>query len=445
MGTKLANAPVVLSQTTEDEEIKVRISVGIAVSATGVGIGGSSYVRPIREGSLHSSKSNPGQKLASTSATPPELHKRKCGDTSVMGHLFMMTPMTTQSTLPYELILKIFLCLSIEDLLRAQRVCHRWQQVFQDDPLWKNLEILIDTLVKYCPELRSLKFHDSQRMRPLHVSAIRKNFVHLRNVHICVDDIVTEDVDSLNIRKLSSFHNLNSISLMCSMWPKDRSCFQPIAEGCHALKHFSVGYISSLSSRSVANKILPQIVPIRPTMRVKLTAIALQSIKMRGKYVDNDAVEGPHSGEDERVVHGGKCDGPNSDQQVLGAFREDSGHVEDRNQSWERCNYHKQPPGAVGNPGEFPSPRLRDDEPRQALNNKSCSVDELYPGPCSIVLNIYVPARESAETIADLQGPVEETDDEVKPERVRETPEEGTNRIHQHAAHEYFLSAVCVR
>nr|CAD7451977.1 unnamed protein product [Timema tahoe] len=174
-----------------------------------------------------------------------------------------------------------------------------------------DLEILIDTLVKYCPELRSLKFHDSQRMRPLHVSAIRKNFVHLRNVHICVDDIVTEDVDSLNIRKLSSFHNLNSISLMCSMWPKDRSCFQPIAEGCHALKHFSVGYISSLSSRSAANKILPQIVPIRPTMRVKLTAIALQSIKMRGKYVDNDAVEGPHSGEDERVVHGGECDGPN--------------------------------------------------------------------------------------------------------------------------------------
>nr|CAD7196136.1 unnamed protein product [Timema douglasi] len=163
---------------------------------------------------------------------------------------FMMTPMTTQSTLPYELLLKIFICLSIEDLLRAQRVCKRWQQVFQDDPLWKNEAM--DVIVSKCRRL---------------------SYFHLSGCDHLTDKNKEKDV----YYYYYYYYYYYVFSLMTAV-PANTKKIE-----------------SQLSSRSAANKILPQIVPIRPTMRDKLTAIALQSIKMdrlgRLVYCDIGALE----------------------------------------------------------------------------------------------------------------------------------------------------------
>lgn len=43
--------------------------------------------------------------------------------------------------LPNELLFKIFLCLPIDSLFRAMRVCRHWSKIILSDNMWKEIAL----------------------------------------------------------------------------------------------------------------------------------------------------------------------------------------------------------------------------------------------------------------------------------------------------------------
>jgi hypothetical protein len=177
--------------------------------------------------------------------------------------------------LPDELLLKIFSKLSTEDLaMSVQHVNSHWKDVSQDDSLWKNrtfnpqcnmsdeeiarhlmnmpvlrayspsrgtnTKVIIDTICKYCKDIRHIEFKWSHKLRNSKLQKILIKHPHLESLYIPVPRLV----DQLHFANLvGQFQKLITLSFIDKYVNRIADgILRAIAEGCPSLLHLDLGY-----------------------------------------------------------------------------------------------------------------------------------------------------------------------------------------------------------
>ncbi|KDR19903.1 F-box/LRR-repeat protein 2-like [Zootermopsis nevadensis] len=176
--------------------------------------------------------------------------------------------------LPDEMLLEIFSNLDIEDLaMSVQHVNLHWKDVSQDESLWKNqtfsprykmsdeeiakhlmnmpalrafifsrgtkTKVIIDTMCKYCRDIRHIEFKWSHRLSNSRLQDILKNHPHIENLNIPVP----KESDQLDFAgMIGQFQNLTTLSFTDQyVHTVANGVLKAIAEGCPSLLHLDLG------------------------------------------------------------------------------------------------------------------------------------------------------------------------------------------------------------
>nr|XP_056704610.1 S-phase kinase-associated protein 2 [Euleptes europaea] len=94
---------------------------------------------------------NTPQELLMCVGPPPKRQKVKDKEFVIARRLRLLrelAPGVSWDTLPDELLLGIFSCLSLADLLKVSQVCRRWHRLSIDESLWKTLDLTGKNLLR---------------------------------------------------------------------------------------------------------------------------------------------------------------------------------------------------------------------------------------------------------------------------------------------------------
>jgi hypothetical protein len=185
--------------------------------------------------------------------------------------------------LPDELLLKIFSNLNIEDLaMSVQHVNSHWKTVAQDGSLWKNqtfspeckmtskkmarllrnmpalqafcpngginTKLIVDTMCKYCRDIRRIKFQYYQNLSNSRLQAILENLPHIEYLSIPFP----EETDQICFAHLvAQFQKLTTLSFTDHYFPTvEDGVLRAIADGCPSLQCLEMG-LSEFSIQDV--------------------------------------------------------------------------------------------------------------------------------------------------------------------------------------------------
>jgi hypothetical protein len=175
--------------------------------------------------------------------------------------------------LPNELLLEIFSSLDIEDLaMSVQHVNSHWKDVSQDESLWKNQTFspgykmsddaiaehlmnmptlrafaptrgtntkVINTMCKYCRDIRHIEFKWSHKLRNSTLQNILDKQPHLESLNIPLP----RELDQLDFaRMLGQFQKVTTLSFTDKyVHAVADGVLKAIAEGCPSLVHIDLG------------------------------------------------------------------------------------------------------------------------------------------------------------------------------------------------------------